>query len=327
MKSDFSILTNGVALRACGGRPLRGRTALQISLLYALIAFALLFSLEGYGQSPTVRVASYNVRNYLTMDRIVEGKWRPEYPKPEKEKRVVRSTILSVRPDIIALQEIGSRNHLEELRRDLKNEGLEYTGSAWLEAHDEARHVAALWKAGLKVEVIEHANLPIKYMGKVDFVKRGMLELKIHDKNGSWSLFNLHLKSKYTNFKSDPLSTQRRTLEGRAARDKIIKIFPQLEKERYLIVGDLNDSPVSGALRAFLKRGDRVLSIPIECYDENGSRWTHYYKKEDSYTRIDYFLRSPGWVEVGSVVGTIATRPDYYQGSDHRLIWIDLPVP
>lgn len=301
--------------------------AWQRRIFYALITAAFLLSFDLHGQESTVRVASYNVRNYLTMDRLVEGKWRPEYPKPEKEKRVIRSTILSVQPDILALQEIGSRKHLEELRRDLLNEGLEYTGSAWLEAHDEVRHVAALWKSHLKVEVVEHSNLPIKYMGKVDFVKRGMLELKIFDHKGSWSLFNLHLKSKYTNFKSDPLSTQRRTLEGRAARDKIIKIFPELEKERYLIVGDLNDSPVSGALRAFMKRGDRVLSIPIECYDSNGSRWTHYYKKEDSYTRIDYFLRSPGWVEAGRVTGTIVSRPDYYQGSDHRLIWVDLPGP
>ncbi len=292
-----------------------------------ILVFTLLLGHFVYGENETLRVASYNVRNYLTMDRLVEGKWRPDYPKPEKEKRVVRETILSVRPDILALQEIGSRMHLEELRRDLSSEGLEYTGSAWLEAHDSERHVAALWKSDVEVEVVDHANLPIKYMGKVDFVKRGMLELKISGQRGEWSLFNLHLKSKYTNFKSDPLSTLRRTLEGRSARDKIIKLYPNLERERYLIVGDLNDSPVSGALRAIGKKGDRILSVPIECVDSNGSRWTHYYKKEDSYTRIDYFLRSPGWTEAGKVSGHIYERPDYYEGSDHRLIWIDLPAP
>lgn len=122
------------------------------------------------------------------------------------------------------------------------------------------------------------------------------------------------------------MSTLRRTLEGRAVRDKIIKVYPNLERERYLIVGDLNDSPISGALRALKKRGDRILSIPIECADPSGARWTHYYKKEDSYTRIDYFLRSPGWKEASSVVGQIFSRQDYYEGSDHRMVWIDLPV-
>lgn len=159
------------------------------------IAIAFLLSPFVIGESETLRVASYNIRNYLSMDRLVEGKWRPDYPKPEKEKRVVRETILSVAPDILALQEVGSRMHLEELRRDLSSDGLVYTGSAWLEGHDSERHVAALWKSDLEIEVIEHANLPIKYMGKVDFVKRGMLELKISGKEGKWSLFNLHLKA------------------------------------------------------------------------------------------------------------------------------------
>jgi len=273
-----------------------------------------------------LRVASYNVRNYLTMDRLADGRWREDYPKPESEKRVVRESILAVRPDILALQEIGTRGHLEELRRDLANEGLEYAGIAWMEAQDSERHVAALWREGLEIETVAHRDLGIKYMGDRDFVKRGMLELQVKDGEGEWSLFNLHLKSKYTNVKSDPLSTQRRTLEARAARDRVIRVYPDLERRRYLIVGDLNDSPVSGALRAVTKRGDRILSIPIDFLDSRGHRWTHYYKREDSYTRIDYMLRSPGWKALENAKGTIYERPDYYQGSDHRLIWMEIPI-
>lgn len=292
----------------------------------AVIALTLSGLLFSVAECETIRVASYNVRNYLTMDRLVEGKWRPEYPKPESEKRYVREAILEVRPDILALQEIGSKKHLEELRRDLANEGLVYTGSAWLEAHDAERHVAALWNAEIRIEVQSHRDLPIKYRGQLDHVKRGMLELRIADEQGGWSLFNAHLKSKYTTVKSDPLSNERRTLEGRAMRDRIIERFPDLENRRYLIVGDLNDSPVSGALRALQKKGKRVLSIPIEFSDESGARWTHYYKKEDSYSRIDFMLRSPGWRELEGIHGTIRHSRDYYKGSDHRLIWVDLPI-
>ena len=32
-----------------------------------------------------IRVASYNVRNYLLMDRLVAGRWVENYPKPEIE--------------------------------------------------------------------------------------------------------------------------------------------------------------------------------------------------------------------------------------------------
>ena len=74
----------------------------------------------------------------------MEGRWRPEYPKPASEKKGVRETIVTVRPDLITLQEIGERAHLLELQRDLASEGLEYSGLAWLEAHDSERYLAAL---------------------------------------------------------------------------------------------------------------------------------------------------------------------------------------
>jgi len=305
------------------------RQYLGPSLRLHFVSLCLLLAV-GFGwadETASVRIATYNVRNYLTMDRLVEGRWRPEYPKPESEKEVVRETILAVRPDLIALQEIGARAHLLELRGDLASEGLEYSGSAWLEAHDSERHLAALWKENLDVRVVEHPNLPIRYMGEVDFVKRGMLELRIENDGGQWSLFNLHLKSKYTSVKADPLSSKRRTLEGRAARDRILAVYPRPDEARYLIVGDLNDSPISGAVRAFLRKGERDLSLPIECSDDLGSRWTHYYRKEDSYSRIDYILRSPGWGDTfDGIKGRIDRRPNYYDGSDHRLVWVDLPV-
>lgn len=302
------------------------KSALKNKSWNVVLVFLLASLSLGALKGDSLRIASYNVRNYLTMDRLAEGRWRKEYPKPESEKRVVRETILAVRPDALALQEIGTRGHLEELRRDLAREGLVYEGSAWMEAQDSERHVAALWVEGLEVRAIPHRDLRIKYMGQYDNVKRGMLELRISDGQGEWSLFNLHLKSKYTDVKSDPMSTQRRTLEARAARDRIVKVYPDLERRRYLVVGDLNDSPASGALRALAKRGDRILSVPIEFQDSRGHRWTHFYKREDSYTRIDYMLRSPGWKALASITGTIDERPDYYEGSDHRLIWMEVPI-
>ena len=57
--------------------------------------------------SEVVRVASFNLQNYLACERIIDGKWRPDYPKPEVEKKAVRFAIKSVNPDILALQEIG----------------------------------------------------------------------------------------------------------------------------------------------------------------------------------------------------------------------------
>ena len=90
------------------------RQYLGPSLRLHFVSLCLLLAV-GFGwadETASVRIATYNVRNYLTMDRLVEGRWGPEYPKPESEKEVVRETILAVRPDLIALQEIGARAHL-----------------------------------------------------------------------------------------------------------------------------------------------------------------------------------------------------------------------
>ena len=68
----------------------------------------------------SVRVATFNLRNYLICDRLVEGVWRKEFPKPEKEKAAVRSLIKKVRPDVLALQEVGPKPFLRELQMDLQ---------------------------------------------------------------------------------------------------------------------------------------------------------------------------------------------------------------
>ncbi len=303
-------------------RSVAGRS-FSLSLFGLLVLWLGLAATVAGRENPT-RVATYNVRNYLSMDRLVEGKWRPDYPKPEREKKHIRKAIIAVDPDILALQEIGSPAHLEELRRDLAMEGLAFTGAALLEAHDSERHLAALWKPEVDAAIREHPNLPIKYLGKVDFVKRGMLEIQVADTKGGWSVFVLHLKSKYTTEKSDPLSAKRRALEGRAARDRIIRVYPDLESERFLIAGDFNDSPDSSVLRALTKKGERVLSFPIDCVDTDRERWTHYYRKADTYARIDYILASPGWAELKAASGAIHDPLDFYEGSDHRIVYVDI---
>ena len=79
---------------------------------FFLLVFSWHLSLKS---SEVVRVASFNLQNYLSCERIVDGKWRPDYPKPEVEKKAVRFSLKSVNPDILALQEIGDYRYLLEL--------------------------------------------------------------------------------------------------------------------------------------------------------------------------------------------------------------------
>ncbi|MCH6258830.1 endonuclease/exonuclease/phosphatase family protein [Puniceicoccaceae bacterium K14] len=270
-------------------------------------------------------VATYNVRNYLSQNRLVRGKWKEDYPKPEEEKQVVREIILEARPDFLALQEIGSDGHLRELQADLAKEGLHYKNRAILEASDPTRRVAALWNSENRYRVHEHDDLEVKYFGEREGVKRGLLEIEFFDKSGAFSIFILHLKSKYTTREDDPLSAKRRVLEARAVRDRILERYPDPHTARFFVVGDFNDTPDSAAIRAFEKRGKRKICNRIPALDVSGTIWTHFYRKGGLYSCVDYLMRSEGWVGLENAEARILSHPNFYVGSDHRLLLVEVP--
>ena len=84
----------------------------------------------------SVRVASINVQNYLLMDRWIDGRWKRDYPKPEKEKRALRSMINQVDPDVLLIQEMGDLPFLNELWMDLNvTDGAQFHYSSWFLGH------------------------------------------------------------------------------------------------------------------------------------------------------------------------------------------------
>src|SRR5688572_18955678 len=84
-------------------------------------------------------IATYNVENYGPANRMTEAGYRKEYPKPEAEKRALRVVLRGLDADVLALQEMGSQAHLDELRRDLKSEGLDYPYAVLAVAADAER--------------------------------------------------------------------------------------------------------------------------------------------------------------------------------------------
>ena len=109
-----------------------------------------------------LRVATYNLRNYLITDRVTESGWRPNYPKPEVEKAAIRKAIIEVDPDVILLQELGPEAFVKELQADLALEGLDYTFAYVGEGNDPVRHLGVLSKRE-PLEVILHRDLDFKY--------------------------------------------------------------------------------------------------------------------------------------------------------------------
>jgi endonuclease/exonuclease/phosphatase family metal-dependent hydrolase len=292
-------------------------------LYYKLFFLFLCFSVLCAGKK--VRIASYNVKNYLSMDRLVSGRWVEDYPKPEIENGIVRSIIRRVNPDILALQEIGPPEYLNDLWGDLNNSGIgHYQNAYWLQGEeDEKRHLALLSRIPFTPKKVFH-ELEFSYFGKSLRPRRGLMEVEFLTNGKKWRLFNLHLKSKWTERKDDPQAASLREKEARAIRDYIRQNYPPETNPMHLVLGDFNDFKNSAAIRRFQRVNKTTLNHILPCKDTMGYFWTHYYKKQDSYDRIDYIFTSPAMRE-HTIEGSarVADQLRCLEGSDHRMIYAD----
>ena len=250
--------------------------------------------------------------------------FRPGYPKPESEKAALRAVIRAAAADVIAFQEMGDEVHLAELQRDLARDGMDYPHSAWLSSADTERHVAVLSKLPL-VRVERHSQVPVRYLGTDDSVKRGVLEVVLMAGAEEITLFVIHLKSRYTERRDDPGSANQRAAEAVAIRDLVLERFPDPASARFMIAGDFNDTRDNRPLRALTKRGDAAIARILPAADDRGDAWTHRYRRNESYSRVDFILVSPGleaWAK--SLAIRVVDTPRVRSASDHRPVVLTL---
>ena len=295
--------------------------AFPMFLFFALTVLA-------QANAESLRIATLNLQNYLAMDRMVEGKWRSDYPKDEGEKALIREAIIAHKPDILILQEIGVESYLEELRRDLASEGFLYKHSIHMQAADEVRHLAVLSRIEPQ-SVVRHDDLEFKYFENRELVKRGMLEVEFLDPQGhSFQVFGVHLKSKWSDEDRDPDSNLKRAREAEACRDRLIERTLDRGRFYYLIAGDFNQHPRSSAMRRFFNRGELKIGELVRAEDSRGHLWTHEYRRESSYSLVDGIIVSPKLMpQVRDQRGYVADWPKGQRGSDHRMVFLNLEFP
>lgn len=272
----------------------------------------------------TFRIATYNVENYL--DAPALGR----QPKPEESKAKVREMIRALNANVIALQEMGRPSALEELRLSLKSEGLEYPYSEHVPGFDTNVHVAVLSQFPLSARR-SHTNENFLLGGRRFQVSRGFAEVDIQvTTNYSFTLLTAHLKSKRVIPEAD--EAEMRLAEARLLREKVDALLSADPERNVVVLGDFNDTKDSPSTRAVIGRG-RLRLVDTRPAERNGDNlpstnpawdprnvtWTHYYGKEDSYSRIDYILLSPAmarkWVTNQTYV---LTAPNWGLASDHR---------
>lgn len=296
--------------------------------LWAVWIFALLLAARVHAGEALLTIATYNLQNYTLTDRRVEDGFRPEYPKPEAEKAALRRVIAAMDADVIALQEIGGPGFLNELRRDLKSEGVDYPYGEALLAWDETRGLGVLSRVPLG-KITMHRDLRAQRRGAEhdEAVRRGLLEVEVPTSAGVVTVFVVHLKSRITETREDPAAEDQRVAEAQAVRDRVLELFPEPGAARFVIVGDFNDEPGSRTLKAIQARGKTEITTWVDAADERRQRWTHAYGRTASYSRFDHVFVSGGWIrEAGAVGARIVGEPweAVAVASDHRPVVLTL---
>ena len=270
----------------------------------------------------TFRVATYNVENYLdepTQTRVA---------KSAEAKARVRDSILALKPDVIALQEIGAISALQELRASLKQEGLDLPYWEHVPGADTNVHVAILSKFPFTARR-PRTNDNFLLNGRRFRVSRGFGEVDIQvTANYSFTLITGHLKSKRPVPQAD--EGEIRLEEAKLLREEIDARFEANPNVNLVVLGDFNDTKDALSTKAVIGRGRHKLldTRPSERDGDSAAdfspearkiTWTHYYSKEDTYSRIDYILLSPGmtreWIRNEGYVLKIA---EWGVASDHR---------
>jgi endonuclease/exonuclease/phosphatase family metal-dependent hydrolase len=299
-------------LRKCLPRP-------GVSLL------ALLFCARFAG-AETFRVATYNVDNYLAEDTDTRT------AKSATARAKVRESICALKPDVLALEEMGGTNALLELRDSLKTEGLDLPHWEHVTGFDTNIHVAILSKFPFTARR-PHIDDSFLLSGRRYRVSRGFAEVDVQvNTNYSFTLIAAHLKSKRAVPQAD--EAELRLEEAKLLREKIDALLTVAPNANLVVLGDFNDTKDSASTKAILGRGKHKLvdTRPAErngdntpnsnpAYEPRNITWTHHYGKEDTYSRIDFLLISPGlareWVTSETYVLTL---PNWGTGSDHRPI-------
>lgn len=279
-------------------------------------------------------------------DRFIIRKYKGKLIKAKKAAgtKKIATRILDLNLDILAVQEVEDIDTLTAFNRD--HLGELYPFLALVEGNDP-RLIDVGVMSKLPIGAVTsfrhavHEDEPDK-----PIFGRDLLEVQILSKSRKkklFTLFNNHLKSNFVDYKSDPVkgAAQNRLRRTRQA-EMVADIVADRTRpnSRYVIVGDMNDTPDAAALKPLaeskalsLKNG---LADPKETsptkpnkYPPPGPAWTHRFspkKGEMHYSLYDQIWLSPSLAK-RQTAAWIARRKNLSgDGSDHDPAWVELSL-
>jgi endonuclease/exonuclease/phosphatase family metal-dependent hydrolase len=225
---------------------------------------------------------------------------------------------------------MGTTNALLELRDSLKAEGLDLPYWEHVSGSDTNIHVAVLSRLPFAARR-PHTNETFLLSGRRFRVSRGFAEVDIKvNSNFSFTFIAAHLKSRRPVPEAD--EAEMRLEEAKALRKIVDADLAANPRANLIVLGDFNDNPNSASTKEIIGRG-RFKLIDTRPAERNGDdapnensryeprriTWTHHYGVEDSFSRIDYIMLSPGLAKVWVTNETyVLAISNWGVGSDHR---------
>jgi len=297
--------------------------AVKSPFLFSIALAALLFC---GGFSATGRdfvFAGYNIENYAPV-------MEPGRRKPGKSAGAADAVVQAVKaigPDILGVCEMGPPRQFEDFRKRLSAAGLNYTDFELVEASDPSRHLALVSRYPI---VARQSQTDVAYEcnGLREKVKRGFLDVTVRIGDAFFvRILGAHLKSKLPS--PDAREDLLRRNEAHLLRNRIAEVLATEPKPNLIVFGDFNDTKDQPAIQEIAgRRGAPDALADLAPEDSLGDRWTHYWKVDDVYARIDYIFVnrdfSPRTVRAKCYV---YRSPTWNEASDHRPVVAAFHIP
>lgn len=268
-----------------------------------------------------VTFAAWNLRNYHhTVSAPAASTARDTKPKPPEEIAAVTKILVSLRPDILGVCEMGTAEDLAALQQRLKENGIDLPHSELVLAADTDRHLALLSRFPI---MARHPQTRLSYLlDESRFpVQRGFLDVTIQV-TAEYQLrcIGTHLKSRRDVPEASEALMRRN--EAHLLRQYVDDILTRNPETNLLVYGDFNDTRDQPPVRAVAGARTAGTSLtPVAPADDAGQRWTYYFAGSDTYSRIDFLLSSKDLnPELDDKHCRIYSGADWSLASDHRAI-------
>lgn len=295
---------------------------------------------DGAAGSMTIRYEftdpdTYRIRTFL--GQLVKA-------KDAADTAAIARRIIEMDVDVLAVQEVENVEILRRFNRDYLN-GL-YRHEILVEGND-ARFIDVGLLSKLPVgAVTSHQTAPDPARPGEPVFGRDLLETKILNPSRTrllFTVFNNHLKSKFVPFGQDP---RRARIEADGLRRRQAEAISRIvgrrmrRDARYIVMGDMNDSPDAPTLQPMLTIDGRSLVNALENPQETRppkaersgpgpqtTAWTYRFKESGQLPRFQ--LLDQIWLSSAlqdrQVAATIDRRRLHGgDGSDHDPAWIEL---